>query len=104
VYHIVFTIIGSSILPDYLAVIVATLPFVSYVTESYIRTKSVRYGGIVAGSIASSFFYFIFPKITKPIIDIFDLMFSIAQYISTIFIIIILVYLLRGKWRRAELR
>ena len=104
VYHIVFTIVGSSILPDYLTVIVATLPFVSYVAESYVRTKSVRYGGIVAGSIASSFFYFIFPKITKPIIDIFELMFSIVQFISIVLIITILVYLLRGRWRRAELK
>jgi len=83
---------------------VAILPFASYVAESYIRTKSVRYGGIVAGSIASSFFYFIFPKITKPVIDIFELVFSITQFISTVFITIILVYLLRGRWRRAELR
>ena len=104
VYHVVFTIIGSSILPNYLAVIVVALPFVSYVAESYVKTKSIRYGGVVAGSIASSFFYFIFPKITKPIIDVFEFMFSIIQFLSVVFIITILVYLLKGKWRRAKLK
>lgn len=80
---------------EYIITVALTFPFISYTVESYIASRKVKYGGIMAGGVTISFFYFLFPRLINVQRDIIDILFGLLLFVISIFIIYIIIYFIR---------
>ncbi|MFN7105505.1 MAG: multidrug ABC transporter permease, partial [Pyrobaculum sp.] len=70
------------------------LPYISYLLEAYIKTRNVRYGGIVAGGVTFFFFYFLFPKLLMPY-NVAEVLWSTAMFLVAVFITVAITQAVR---------
>ncbi|MEM1662577.1 MAG: DUF373 family protein [Pyrobaculum sp.] len=95
VLYLITTFGGQSLVPEYVLVTASILPYVSYIIESYISTKKIRYGALAAGGITFSFFNFLLPTLLKQNRDVFEILVAAAIFITFSLAVSITVYLLR---------
>jgi len=104
VIYISQIIIKVSLLPEYIpqrlvVVAVSTLPFISYVVEGYLATRKVKYGGIIAGGVSFSFFYFLLPVLIENR-GFTEVLFAVALFLASTFTVILAAYFVRFLTRR----
>ena len=104
VIYIVQLILKVDLIPWYIpqrlvVVAASTLPFVSYVVEGYFSTKKVKYGGVIAGGVSFSFFYFLLPVLLESR-DFTEILLAVAQFLASTFIAILMTYFAMVLTRR----
>ena len=100
VIHIISIALNTILMPEYLVTIAAVMPYASYITEAYVKNKSVKYGGILAGAVTFAFFYLLYPKLLSPQRDFIEVFFAFAQFLTVVLMSTILVYVVRAMRRR----
>ncbi|AAL63619.1 conserved hypothetical protein [Pyrobaculum aerophilum str. IM2] len=88
--------IGESWIPYYLLLAASILPYVSYITEAYFLTKRVKFGGIIAGGLTFSFFYFLFPLILNPRKGLVEILTAVGEFLAFVFAVVLAVYIARS--------
>ena len=104
VIYIVQLILKVDLMPWYIPqhivlVVMSTLPFMSYVVEAYFSTKKIKYGGIIAGGISFSFFYFLLPVLLENR-DFTEILLAVAKFLASTFIVTLMTYFVRVLTRR----
>ncbi|MFN3803972.1 MAG: DUF373 family protein [Pyrobaculum sp.] len=98
VLHITAVFAKVYLLPDYVTAAISILPYISYLLEAYVKTRSIRYGGIVAGGVTFFFFYFLFPKLLMPY-NVTEVLWSTAMFLVAVFITVAVTQVVRLKTR-----
>ncbi|AET31483.1 DUF373 family protein [Pyrobaculum ferrireducens] len=100
VIYLASLFLGVQIIPNYVLLAVVVIPYVSYVSEAYIINKKIKYGGIVAGGVTFSFFYLLFPVITKQEGNLVEVLTAIGEFLAAVFLIVVAVYIARRVLER----
>jgi putative membrane protein len=95
VIHLASLFLGVQIIPNYVLLAVVTIPYVSYVSEAYIMSRKIKYGGVIAGSVTFFFFYLLFPIITKQSSSLLEVLTAIGQFLVAVFLTVVAVYIAR---------
>ncbi|MGC9051961.1 DUF373 family protein [Pyrobaculum sp.] len=100
VIYLASLFLGVQIIPSYVLLAVAVIPYVSYVSEAYIVNRKIRYGGIIAGGVTFFFFYLLFPVITKQGSGLLEVLTAIGEFLAAVFLTVVAVYIARRVLER----
>jgi putative membrane protein len=100
VIYLASLFLGVQIIPSYVLLAVVVIPYVSYISEVYIVSRKIRYGGIIAGGVTFFFFYLLFPVITKQVGSLLEVLTAIGEFMAAVFLTVVAVYIARRVLER----
>ncbi len=96
IIYIVNVFIQAYTIPYFIPLAASLTPYISYVLEAYLRDKRVRYGGITAGGITFSFFYFLLPKLLPPA-SFAEVLQSTMLFLMSVLVFVLVIQIVRRQ-------